>query len=106
MKRKNFCFIMLSAVVILLQFHLVHPSSVAASSPNCSELIKDKCVKCHSETRICQKVKKGRGKSSWKNTIKSMLGHGAAVSRAEQKSLVVCLSTPDSTVLGLCKMDK
>jgi len=97
---------MLSAVVILLQFYFVHPSSVVAAPPNCAELIKDKCVKCHSETRICQKIKKGRGKGSWKNTIKSMLRHGAVVSKAEQKSLVVCLSTPDSTVRELCKMNK
>ncbi len=97
---------MLPVVVMLLQFSLVQPSTVIAAPLNCGELVKNKCIKCHYETRICQKVKKGRGKGSWKNTIKSMLRHGAVLSKAEQKDLVVCLSTADGKVLELCGMDK
>lgn len=89
----------------LLQFFAV-PVSPAASLPGCGELVKSKCLACHLETRICRKVKKRRGKSSWKATIKSMVRHGAALNRAEQKKTVNCLRKPDSEILEFCGMKK
>ena len=88
--------------VFMLQLFLVPPSPAAAEAPACGELVKSKCIKCHHETRICQKVRKGKGKGSWKTTIKSMIRHGAVVNKDEKKQLVTCLSTPDSEVLELC----
>jgi hypothetical protein len=97
-----YCFPLIFLLTIfLLQFCLVPPSS-AASVPACAELVKSKCLSCHLETRICRKVKKRRGKSSWKTTIKSMVRHGADLSKSEQKRLVTCLKKPRSEILEFC----
>ena len=105
MNLKN-CFpLVVLLTFFLLQFFLVPPSSVA-SVPTCAELVKSKCLSCHLETRICQKVKKRKGKSSWKRTIKSMVRHGADLSKSEQKRIVTCLRKPSSEVLDFCGMKK
>lgn len=105
MNLKN-CFPLIFLLTIfLLQFFLVPPST-AASVPACAELVKNKCLSCHLETRICRKVKKRKGKSSWKTTIKSMVRHGADLSKSEQKRLVTCLKKPHSEVQEFCGMKK
>ena len=91
--------------ILLLQFFIFLPST-AASAPACAELVKSKCLSCHLETRICGKVKKRKGISSWKTTIKSMVRHGADLSKSEQKRLVACLKKPHIEVLELCGMKK
>jgi hypothetical protein len=101
MNLKNYLSLFLMLPFFLLQIFFVVPSS-AASAPACAELVKSKCLSCHLETRICQKVKKRKGKSSWKSTIKSMVRHGADLSKSEQKRIVTCLRKPDSEVLEFC----
>ena len=101
MNLKNYLSLFLMLPFFLLQIFFVVPSS-AASAPACAELVKSKCLSCHLETMICQKVKKRKGKSSWKSTIKSMVRHGADLSKSEQKRIVTCLRKPDSEVLEFC----
>ncbi len=74
----------------------------AASGTSCVERVKSKCLECHHETRICQKINKDKGKGSWKRTLKSMIRNGAKVSKADQKLLVDCLRTPDAEIRELC----
>ncbi len=96
--------ILLLTVLLMVLSGLALPSSSVAADPACGTLITNKCLACHYETRICQKVKKKKGERSWKKTIKSMIRNGAVLSREEQKILAVCLSKPDSAVLELCGM--
>jgi len=105
MTQKNCCMI-LAAAVILLGFILVPPLPAGAATPSCGELVEHKCLTCHYETRICQKLRKKKGKGSWKKTIKSMIRKGAVVSKAEQKSLIICFSKRDRAVLELCGLKK
>jgi hypothetical protein len=105
MNLKNYLSLFLMLPFFLLQIFFVVPSS-AASAPTCTELVKSKCLSCHLETRICQKVKKRKGKSSWKTTIKSMVRHGADLNKSEQKRIVSCLKKPSSEVLDFCGMKK
>jgi len=106
MKRKNNRSLNILTVFFLLQFPFIHPAPTIAATPTCGELVKSKCLACHYETRICQKIKKGRGKGSWKKTIKAMIRHGAVIGKADQKHLITCLSTADSKVLELCGIKK
>ena len=105
MKLKTGSLTTLLTVWFLLLFFFV-TTSPAAPPTNCEELLMNKCLSCHYETRICQKVKKRKGKRSWARTIKSMVRHGAVVNKGEQKTLVNCLSSADQTVLELCGMNK
>ena len=105
MNLKKYPSLFLLLPFFLLQIFFVVPLS-AASVPTCAELVKSKCLACHLETRICQKIKKRRGKSSWKSTIKSMVRHGAKLSKPEQKQIANCLRKPDSEVLEFCGMKK
>jgi len=105
MNLKNYPSLFLMLPILLLHFFIVLPST-AASASVCAELVKSKCLSCHLETRICQKVKKRKGKSSWKSTIKSMVRHGADLSKPEQKQIANCLRKPDSEVLEFCGMKK
>lgn len=106
MKRKTSRSLTILSVFFLLQFTFALPSPAVAAAPACGELVKSKCTTCHYETRICQKVKKRKGKGSWKRTITSMIRHDAVIGKAEQKRLLTCLSKPDSEVLELCGMKK
>lgn len=72
----------------------------------CGPLVQAKCLSCHFETRMCQKMRKRKGKSSWKRTIKAMVRHGAELDRGEQKTLIQCFTGRDSSILSLCGMDK
>ncbi|MCF6187233.1 MAG: hypothetical protein L3J49_07135 [Desulfobulbaceae bacterium] len=51
-------------------------------------------------------MKKKKGKSSWKRTIKSMIRHGTELSKDEQKTLVQCFTSRDGAILSLCGLDK
>ena len=73
---------------------------------SCGSLVQNKCMDCHFETRTCQKLRKKKGKSSWKRTIKSMVRHGAKLSKGEQKTLVQCFTSRDASVLSICGLDK
>ena len=106
MKRKTRGSLTILPAAFLLQLFFVQASFAEAAAPACGELVNNKCTTCHFETRICQKVKKGKGKGSWKRTITSMVRHGAVIDKAEQKRLLTCLSTPDNEVLELCGMKK
>lgn len=104
MKHKNFPALIPHFPALLLVFMLFHVDTAYADKPACGELVISKCTSCHYETRICQKVKKRKGKGSWKRTLKSMIRNGAVINREEQKRLLQCLSTPDSEVLKLCEI--
>lgn len=80
--------------------------SASQANDSCRDLAQKKCVTCHFETRICQKIQKNKGKVSWKRTIKSMIRHGAQLNAKEQKILITCFSGPDSSILSFCRMDK
>jgi len=86
-----------------LLFVLAEP---CRAEETCELLVKNKCLSCHFETRICQKMKKKKGKSSWKRTMRSMVRHGAELSKGEQKTLVQCFTSRDAAVLSLCGLDK
>ena len=106
MKQKTRRFLTILPAAFLLQLYLVQLSFAVTAAPACGELVKNKCTSCHFETRICQKVKKGKGKGSWKRSITSMVRHGAVIDKDDQKRLLSCLSKPDSEVLELCGMKK
>lgn len=106
MKRKTIRSLTILPAAFLLQLYLVQLSFAVTEAPACGELVKNECTTCHFETRICQKVKKRKGKGSWKRTITSMVRHGADIGKEEQKRLLNCLSKPDSEVLELCGMKK
>ncbi len=91
------------AVTAFLMFIFTQPLWAEES---CEPLVTNKCLSCHFETRICQKMEKKKGKSSWKRTIKSMIRHGTKLSKSEQKTLIQCFTSPDPAVLSLCKLDK
>ena len=81
-------------------------SPIARADESCASLLQSRCLSCHFETRICDKMKKKKGKGSWKRTIKSMIRHGAKLDKGEQKLLIQCLAGRDKAALSLCNMDK
>jgi len=81
-------------------------NSISFAEESCSELLTNRCEICHYNTRVCQKVKKKKGKSSWKRTIKNMVRQGAKLNTAEQKKLVVCLSKPTPEIMEFCNLKK
>ncbi len=95
-----------TTILPFIVFLLLAFSLPAAAEDACDSLVKNKCLSCHFETRICQKMKKKKGKSSWKRTIKSMIRHGAKLNKGEQKVLVQCFTSRDPSVLSLCGLDK
>ena len=96
-----FLFAIIAALLILLSYPL---SGLAEES--CTELLTNRCEACHYNTRVCQKVQKKKGKSSWKRTVKNMVKQGAKLDKAEQKKLVDCLSKPTPEVLEFCNIKK
>ena len=95
-----------TTILAFIVFLLLAFSLPAVAEDSCAPLVKNKCLSCHFETRICQKMKKKKGKSSWKRTIKSMIRHGAKLSKKEQKVLVQCFTSRNDAVLSLCGLDK
>ncbi len=93
------------AVVAVMTLLLV-VAEPSRAEETCESLVNGKCLSCHFETRICQKMKKKKGKRSWKRTIKGMVRHGTELSREQQKTLVQCFSGRDAAVLALCGLDK
>lgn len=93
-------------ILCIMVFCLVLGGSHSQGQASCIELVQTKCIDCHFETRICQKLKKKKGKSSWKRTIKSMVRHGTKLSKAEHKELVQCFVKRDSKVLSFCGINK
>lgn len=92
---------------------LVHTTPVttqAAESTSakisCDQLVSNKCLNCHSETRICYRVKKGKTARYWKKTVKYMIRNGASINEIESKDLVTCLSSPDKEVFAFCGIKK
>jgi hypothetical protein len=79
--------------------------SVAGAVESCGSLMQSRCLSCHFETRICQKLRKNKGKRSWKRTVKSMVRHGAELTSDEQKTLVLCFAEKEAGILSLCNMD-
>lgn len=94
----NLTTLLLPALFILFSA----PLAASAADASCLELVRTHCLICHQETRICQKISKNKGTRAWKNTIKSMVRHGAQVSKKNQKLLADCLSTPDAGIRELC----
>ncbi|NOQ45164.1 MAG: hypothetical protein GQ559_00570 [Desulfobulbaceae bacterium] len=91
----------LSSLTMLVLF-----STTSHASEECTQLVKKKCIRCHFETRICQKIEKRKGKGSWKRTIKTMVKNGATLSKSERKQLADCLSKPGPEILKFCGLDK
>lgn len=90
----------------IMIFCLLSIGAPAWGDEICKTLVLTKCIDCHFETRICQKIQKNKGKRSWKRTIKSMVRHGTKLNKEEQKVLVQCFVTRDTSILSLCGMDK
>lgn len=79
------------------------PATAAEAEPTqCDQIVKAKCLSCHSETRICYRVKKGKSTRAWKKTVKYMIRNGAQVNDAELEQLTNCLSTPDKGLREYC----
>jgi hypothetical protein len=76
--------------------------AAAAEEVSCTTMVKTTCTRCHSETRICQKVQKDKGKGAWKRTVKRMISHGAVAGEDEKTRLITCLSTPDPAIREFC----
>ncbi len=94
------------AVFFSWMFYVLFISfSVAGADESCGSLMQDRCLSCHFETRICQKLQKNKGKRSWKRTVKSMIRHGAELTSDEQKALVLCFANKDAEILSLCSME-
>lgn len=85
-----------------------------AAGQNCAELLRDRCETCHYLTRVCEKVERDLGRSSWfgglggswKRTIKNMVRQGAKLNSEEEAVLADCLSTPAPEVLDICNLQK
>lgn len=92
--------------IAAIAFFLLAFTTPSLADESCGPLVQNKCLDCHFETRICQKLRKKKGKSSWKRTIKAMVRHGTKLSKGEQKTLVQCFASRDSSILSLCGMDK
>jgi len=81
-------------------------SSTSIAEESCTELLTNRCEACHYNTRVCQKVKKKKGKGSWKRTIKNMVRQGAKLNKSEQKQLVSCLGKRTPEILEFCNLKK
>ncbi len=77
-------------------------SNPANATATCSELVTLHCLSCHSETRICQKIDKKRGKRAWKRTIKAMIRHGANIDKSTRNELIECLGKKADSLPELC----
>ncbi|RUM33351.1 MAG: hypothetical protein DSY50_08370 [Desulfobulbus sp.] len=99
MKAPFFFFLVFLSILLLQTL----PSlNTAFADQACTDLVKKNCLSCHFETRICQKIKKQRGKRSWKRTVKSMVRHGANIEKSEQRQLITCLSKKGMPIQQLC----
>lgn len=91
----------------LLVFPATGPALASGDAPlTCARLVERRCVVCHFETRICQKVRKGKSKRSWKRTIRTMVRHGARLDSGEIDWLTRCLADGDSTILDYCRIKR
>jgi hypothetical protein len=97
--------IFLSAAITSLLTLTAVPSPGYAEE-SCSELLTNRCEVCHYFTRVCQKVQRKKGKSSWKRTVKNMVKQGAKLNKDEQKKLVTCLSKPTPEIMEFCGLKK
>ena len=83
------------------------PALASGDAPlTCAQLVDRRCVVCHFETRICQKLRKGKSKRSWKRTIRTMVRHGARLDSDEVDRLVSCLADGDPSVLDYCRIKR
>ncbi len=103
----------LKTVLYIPRLTVIVPLLILTSGPipglaeeSCSELLTNRCEVCHYNTRVCQKVQRKKGKSSWKRTVKNMVKQGAKLDKAEQKKLVDCLSKPTPEILEFCNIKK
>lgn len=104
--------VMLAVPAAALWLLAVVPQSSAGES--CTELLQNRCEVCHYITRVCDRVKKDRTRSSWfggtagswKRIIKNMVRQGAKLDSDEEKQLVECLSTPAPEVSDICGLEK
>jgi hypothetical protein len=90
-------------VPAFLLFILFPAAALSAENDTCTPLVTTHCIKCHFETRICQKVGKNKGGGAWKRTIKAMVRNGAQVSKQDQQALVACFSDPHPEIQELCR---
>ncbi|MDD2463059.1 MAG: hypothetical protein PHI97_03615 [Desulfobulbus sp.] len=72
------------------------------SGESCQEILKSRCMKCHSHSTSCAKV--GESEQQWLKMIDAMVKLGADISKKERKTLARCLSNPSGTdVEEFCK---
>lgn len=102
-KKHGFLFFPVCLPGSLFLLFLISPA-IAAPANSCKYLMENRCLECHFETRICQKIAKNKGKRSWKRTIKSMIRHGAELTAAEQTTLIGCFVDQDPEILSFCGM--
>ncbi|MGD9948579.1 MAG: hypothetical protein AB7U29_08890 [Desulfobulbus sp.] len=72
------------------------------SGESCQEVLKVKCMQCHSYSTSCAKV--GESEGRWREILDAMVKLGADISKKERKTLARCLSNPSGTdVEEFCK---
>lgn len=79
-------------------------SAFAETDPmsGCLELLQNRCQRCHSLSRVCQKVGE-KSKRRWAATLKRMVKRrGADLSGAEQDFLLNCLAIPAPAIKEEC----
>lgn len=105
--------LLLFALPVVLMW-LVAAVPQHAAGESCTELLQGRCETCHYLTRVCERVEKNQGRSSWfggtagswKRIIHNMVRQGAKLNGAEEEQLVGCLSVPAPEVLDICGLKK
>jgi hypothetical protein len=57
---------------------------------DCTEQLTNKCISCHYNTRICDKIGK-KNRRAWQNTTKRMIRYGLKLADAEVEQITECL---------------
>jgi hypothetical protein len=109
----NSTFIILNFLVASLMLLSLCLSSPVAALESCTQLVLNRCKKCHYITRMCAKIDRERNKKSWfgskgtwNQTITSMIKNGAQLNDEEGNILVECLSKPAAEILSLCGLEE
>lgn len=80
---------------------LLFMASRLPAGESCGEMLKDKCTKCHYNTRICEKVGE-KNRRSWEISTKRMKRYGLKISDAEIDKITDCLVSLDENPEIFC----
>lgn len=76
--------------------------SLPAGGGKCDALLTAKCTKCHSTSRICEKIGK-KSKARWQRTIARMTERGAEMSVEDGTALLLCLDNGAKELQPSCR---